>query len=165
VEIDAGAGLNTGPMIAGNVGSRQKTNYTVLGDAVNLASRLEGATKIYGVPILIGEGTRVAAGPAIAVRAVDVLQVKGKQQGVPVFELLGLTETLAPAPTALLAAWLPAIQAYRDGRFADALSGFQAVQAVAPADGPAALYVTRCRDLVARPPPPGWNGIHVLHDK
>ena len=165
VDIDAGAGLNTGPMIAGNVGSRQKTNYTVLGDAVNLASRLEGATKIYGVPILIGEGTRVAAGPAIAVRAVDVLQVKGKQQGVPVFELLGLTETLAPAPTALLAAWLPAIQAYRDGRFADALAGFEAVQAVAPGDGPAALYVTRCRDLVARPPPPGWNGIHVLHDK
>jgi adenylate cyclase len=165
VEIDAGAGLNTGPMIAGNVGSRQKTNYTVLGDAVNLASRLEGATKIYGVPILIGEGTRAAAGPAIAARPVDVLQVKGKQQGVPVHELMGLAGALPPERQALLEAWLPAIQAYRDGHFGEALAGFEHALAVAPADGPATLYVARCRDLVARPPPPGWNGIHVLHDK
>ena len=165
VEIAAGAGVNTGPMIAGNVGSRRKTNYTVLGDAVNLASRLEGATKIYGVPILIGEGTRAAAGQAIAVRPVDVLQVKGKQQGVPVYELMGLTGALAPARRALLEAWLPALQAYRAGRFVEALAGFEAVQAAAPGDGPAVLYVARCRDLVARPPPPGWDGVHVLHDK
>jgi adenylate cyclase len=165
VEIAAGAGVNTGPMIAGNVGSRRKTNYTVLGDAVNLASRLEGATKIYGVPILIGEGTRAAAGQGIAVRPVDVLQVKGKQQGVPVYELMGLTGALAPERRALLEAWLPAVQAYRAGRFLEAMAGFEAVLAAAPGDGPAGMYVARCRDLVARPPPPGWDGVHVLHEK
>jgi adenylate cyclase len=96
---------------------------------------------------------------------VDVLQVKGKQQGIPVHELMGLAGALAPARQALLDAWLPAIQAYRAGRFAEALAGFEAALAAAPSDGPAALYVTRCRDFIARPPPPGWNGIHVLHDK
>jgi adenylate cyclase len=165
VVIHAGAGVNTGPMVAGNVGSRQKTNYTVLGDSVNLASRLEGATKTYGVQILIGEGTRAAAGPAIAARPVDILQVKGKRQGVPVHELMGLAGALPPARQALLEAWLPAVQAYRDGRFGDALAGFEQALAVAPGDGPATLYVARCRQLVVRPPPPGWDGIYVLHDK
>jgi len=165
VEIFAGAGLNTGPMVAGNIGSRQKTNYTVLGDAVNLASRLEGATKLYGVPILIGEGTWAAARGGIAARPVDVLQVKGKQRGVPVYELLGLAGHLSPSLEELLARWHPALGAYREGRFAEALAGFEDVLRVAPGDAPAAMYLARCRDLIANPPPPGWDGIHVLHDK
>jgi len=164
VEIFTGAGVNTGPMVAGNVGSRRKTNYTVLGDSVNLASRLEGANKIYGTAILVGERTYAAAREGIAARRIDVLQVKGKHEGVPVYELMGLAGAL-PEEAARLSRWEEAIEAYRGGRFAQALAAFEELQRLAPGDGPAALYSVRCRDLVTTPPPAGWHGVHVLHDK
>ncbi|HEU4385697.1 MAG TPA: CHASE2 domain-containing protein, partial [Anaeromyxobacteraceae bacterium] len=116
VEIQAGAGLNTGPMVAGNVGSRRKANYTVLGDAVNLASRLEGANKAYGTSILVGEGTRAAAGEAFAFRSVDLVRVKGRSQGVAVFELVGRSADLSPEDRAFLAGWEAALSDYRAGR-------------------------------------------------
>jgi adenylate cyclase len=165
VEMRAGAGLNTGPMVAGNVGSRQKTNYTVLGDAVNLASRLEGATKVYGVHILLGEGTRAAAGAAVVARSLDRLQVKGKERGVEVYELVGLAGSVPPDRMEFLGRWEAALGAYRAGRFAEALEGFEALRARAPDDVPAGLYVERCRAFLAAPPGPGWSGVHVLHEK
>jgi adenylate cyclase len=165
VEMRAGAGLNTGPMVAGNVGSRQKTNYPVLGDAVNLASRLEGATKVYGVAILLGEGTRAAAGEAVVARSLDRLQVKGKGRGVEVFELVGLPGAVPPARLEWLGRWDAALSAYRAGRFDGALAGFQALRDESPDDVPAALYVERCREFLAAPPGPGWDGVHVLHEK
>jgi len=165
VEMRAGAGLNTGPMVAGNVGSRQKTNYTVLGDAVNLASRLEGATKVYGVAILLGEGTRAAAGDAVVARSLDRLQVKGKERGVEVFELVGMAGGVPPGRLAWLGRWEAALADYRAGRFAEARAGFQGLREEAPDDVPAALYVERCRELLAAPPGPGWDGVHVLHEK
>jgi class 3 adenylate cyclase len=165
VDIVNGAGINTGPMVAGNIGSRQKTNYTVLGDSVNLASRLESATKMYGADILVGEGTRTAAGDAVAARRIDLLQVKGKTQGVAVYELLALRDGLSPEQRGLLARWDPAMVAYREGRFSEALAGFEEVLRLAPGDRPAALYLSRCRELLAAPPPPGWDGVYVMHEK
>jgi adenylate cyclase len=165
VDIVNGSGINTGPMVAGNIGSRQKTNYTVLGDSVNLASRLESATKMYGVDILVGEGTRAAAGDAVAARRIDLLQVKGKTLGVAVYELLALRDGLSPEQRGLLARWDPAMVAYREGRFAEALAGFEEVLRFAPGDRPAALYLSRCRELLAAPPPPDWDGVYVMHEK
>ena len=164
VEIRAGAGLNTGPMVAGNIGSRRKTNYTVLGEAVNLASRLEGATKVYGVPILLGDGTRRAAGEGILARSLDVLRVKGKEVGVPVHELLGLAATASAEDRRRVARWEEAVALYRQARFADALGRFEALLAELPQDPPAALYVARCRDFLHNPPA-AWDGVHVLHEK
>ena len=165
VEIRAGAGLNTGPMVAGNVGSRQKTNYTVLGDAVNLASRLEGATKLYGVEILVGDGTRTAAGEAVVTRLVDVLQVKGRTQGVAVHELVGLAGGLDERQREALDRWDRAMAAYRARRFDEARETFEAYLRDHPEDGPARLHLGRCRELMASPPPPGWDGVYVLHEK
>ena len=165
VEIASGAGLNTGPMVAGNIGSRRKANYTVLGDSVNLASRLEGATKQYGVGILVGEGTYRAARDGIVARPIELLQVKGKRRGVPVYELIGLAGTSSAADAQRLERWERAIAAYRAGRFEAALPDFEEVLGAAPADVPAKLYAARCKDLLAAPPAEDWDGVHVLHEK
>jgi adenylate cyclase len=165
VEIRAGAGLNTGPMVAGNIGSRQKTNYTVLGDAVNLASRLESATKVYGVEILVGDSTRAAAGDAVVTRLVDVLQVKGRTHGVAVHELVALAGALDERQRDVVARWERAMAPYRERRFEEALAAFEGLLRDHPEDGPARVYVGRCRELLASPPPAAWDGVHVLHEK
>lgn len=164
VELHTRAGINTGPMVAGNIGSRRKANYTVLGDSVNLASRLEGANKTYGTEILLGVGTVTAARGGIVARFVDALRVKGKNRSVWVYELLGLGPP-AGAEAERLARWEAAVASYRAGRFADALAAFEEERRRAPRDGVAAVYVARCRELALAPPPVGWDGVHVMHEK
>jgi adenylate cyclase len=164
VELHARTGLNTAPAVAGHVGSRRKASYTVMGDGVNLASRLEGANKAYGTAILAGEGTRAAAGEGLAFRAVDRVRVKGKTQGVAVFELVGRAAALGPAALAALAAWEAALADYRARRFAAARDAF-AVLAAPGGDGVARVYLARCEAHLAAPPPEGWDGVHELHEK
>ena len=165
VEIRSAGGLNTGPMVAGNIGSRQKTNYTVLGETVNVASRLEGANKSYGTSILIGEGTYLAARGSIAARAIDVVRVKGKEHGVAVYEPVAPVADLSAADRQRLAAWERSIAAYREARFADAAAGFDAYLLLAPDDAAARVLAARCREMVLHPPPPGWDGVHALQVK
>ena len=165
VELHAGAGVNTCQAVAGNVGSRRKANYTVLGDGVNLASRLEGANKAYGTEILVGDATRAAAGEAFVFRAVDLLRVKGKHAGVAVHELVGTAAALPPAELARAAAWEGAIADYRARRFDRASGAFAALARERPEDALARLYAERCAALLAAPPPPGWDPVHTLAEK
>lgn len=165
VELFARAGVNTCAAVAGNIGSRRKTNYTVLGDGVNLASRLEGANKAFGTEILVGDGTRAAAGDAFAFRSVDLLRVKGKRAGVAVHELVGLAAALPPAELARLATWEGAVADLRARRFERARGAFAALLRDRPGDELCRLYVERCDALLAAPPPPDWDGIHELHEK
>jgi adenylate cyclase len=165
VELHARAGVNSCEAIAGNVGSRRKANYTVLGDGVNLASRLEGANKAYGTEILVGDGTRRAAEAAFLFRPVDLLRVKGKAAGVPVFELVGDAASASAEDRAFLARWEGAIAAYRGAAFGPARAAFAALVAERPRDPVAALYVARCEAFLARPPPPGWDGVHDQVEK
>jgi class 3 adenylate cyclase len=165
VELHARAGVNTCQAVAGNVGSRRKANYTVLGDGVNLASRLEGANKAFGTEILVGDATRAGAGDAFVCRAVDLLRVKGKNAGVAVHELVGTAAALPAAEVARVAAWEGAMADYRARRFERARGAFAALLRDRPEDELGRIYLARCEALLAAPPPPEWDAVHALTEK
>jgi adenylate cyclase len=147
-------------MLVGNLGSEYRFSYNVLGDNVNLASRLEGLNKEYGTEILIGEQTAALIGNAFLLREVDLVRVVGKKEPTRVYELLAAAGTELPkAQEEALSAYAAALEAYRAQRWDDALALFEAVLARAPADGPSLTMIRRCRLYRAEPPAPDWDGV------
>jgi adenylate cyclase len=161
--LSARMGLHSGPVIAGNVGSRERFNYTVMGDTVNLTSRLEGVNKLYGTEILLSEVTCQYVAGAFLVRELDQVQVRGRAQPVTIYELLGPLSDAGPPP------WLPLFlsgrAAYRQRDWPQASSYFERVLALKPEDPPAKLYLERCRFYLKQPPPSDWQGIFLLESK
>jgi adenylate cyclase len=155
-EIAIGIGINTGAMAVGNMGTAARFDYTVLGDQVNLGSRLEALTKEYGVDILVGEGTRAAAGDGFVFREIDMVRVKGRAGAAPVYELVGRAGTAR-----VDARFGDALAAYRKRDFAAARTAFAAL-----ADDPAAeTMAARCAILAAAPPPDDWDGVYDQRSK
>jgi adenylate cyclase len=150
-------GINTGDPIVGNIGGEEKIQYTALGDAVNLAARLEPACKTYGVGIMIAQHTREEAGAAIQVRELDMLAVYGKQEPVRVFELIALAGEDIGEMQELLEHYNHGIDAFRRRDFELALQYFKAALEVNENDGPSALYIERCEDYITDPPPADWD--------
>lgn len=165
VRLSARAGLNTGSAIAGNIGSLRKRSYTVLGDTVNLASRLEGANKAYGTAILCGPETFRQAGTAILFRPVDLLRVKGKSHAVMVHEPLAVAEQVDESLRARVLAHDHAWNLFQQRKFADAAAAYETLCRQDPADALAGEHLRRCRSYLDNPPPSDWDGVYHLRSK
>jgi adenylate cyclase len=163
--LDLGVGINTGQMVVGNMGSKDRLIYTAVGDSVNVAARLEGLSKEYGVHVVVGEATVAATPRGLVYRFLDLVAVKGRAEPLRCYEVLAPAGALDPAAERRLARYHEAIELYRTRRWEEALRLLDDLAAEAPADGPVALYRRRARTLLAAPPPADWDGVFVAESK
>jgi adenylate cyclase len=164
--IDVRIGINTGVMIVGNMGGKDRFDYTVIGDSVNLASRLEGANKQYGSNVMISDFTYQHVKGKVIVRELDLIQVKGKTEPVKVWELLGTTETpLNNNQEQSLEIYHEGLRLYRDRNWQEAIAYFQQAKQLDPSCHVAEIYEQRANLYMLNPPPADWNGVFVMTTK
>ena len=163
--VDMGIGLNTDMVVSGNIGSAKRMDFTIIGDGVNLAARLESACKQYHARILVSENTVRKLRGTYRLRPVDLLVVKGKTQPVEVHEVLDYhTDETFPNAMQVLNAFKFGIDAYRGAKWDDAIDAFGRALKLNPDDGLSQMYVDRCTRLRADPPA-AWDGVWVAKEK
>ncbi len=164
--VHIGIGLNTDIVVSGNIGSKKRMDYTVIGDGVNLAARLESACKQYSAKILISEFTQAKLRGIYRMREVDLVVVKGKTQPVSVYEVLDYhTPESFPNMMEVLGNFTEGLMRYRAGGWDDAIAGFTKALHYNPKDTLSQTYIERCEFLKANPPEGEWDGVWVMTDK
>ncbi len=165
VEFRVRMGVNSGPMIVGNMGSKQRMDYTMMGDSVNLAARLEGANKFYKNHSMISESTYAQAKDFIDVRELDSIRVVGKKEPVTVYDVLERKNQTSGKMAEVVPIYLRGLELYKQLDFVAAQQEFRKALAILENDGPSLTYVDRCQHFIDNPPAPDWDGVWTHTEK
>jgi adenylate cyclase len=155
-------GINTGEMVVGNMGTAQKMDYTIMGNTVNLASRLEGVNKQYGTWILVSETTFLEGGASFAARRLDMVRVVGIQEPVRLYELVDEKREISSSMEEALEIFDEGLQLFEQREWKKARDYFRQVLDIVPQDGPSQFYIERCDKFVKKAPPESWDGVFNL---
>lgn len=158
-------GLCTGTAVVGNMGSKNRMDYTMMGDTVNTAARLEGVNKIYGIYTLISETTCKAAGSSIATREIDTIYVVGKNEPVTIYQILGKDSDVDDLMKKVNQHYAAGLRAYRNQEWNKAIKLFNAALKISPDDGPSNTMMDRSKKFKSNPPGKNWNGSYTVTTK